>query len=239
MSGFETTRWSLVLKAGDDSPAARRALDSLCQRYRSPVLAYLRRRGIDGGDAEDLTQAFFEKIIAQRLYERADPQRGRFRTFLLSALENFVNDEHQWATRLKRGGGTKAQSLTETELAADVVATDPDTPESDFDRQWALAVLDGAIDRLAMQCEAHGKGEIFRKLKSYVIEPAEHDSYQQLAGELGSRPNTIAAAVLRLRTSLRRHIRAELADTVHSNADVDAELVALREALAFAGASRA
>lgn len=100
-------------------------------------------------------------------------------------------------------------------------------------------MLDGAIGRLAAQCERNGKGDIFHTLKSYVVEPADHDSYQELAVQMNSRPNTIAAAVQRLRQSLRQHIREELADTVQSAADVDAELVALREALASAGSARA
>ena len=238
MSRFETTHWSTVLKAGGDGEQARGALEVLCHRYRAPVLSYLQRHGRSETDAQDLTQAFFERLIRLKLHDRADPARGRFRTFLLTALDNFVRDEHAHATRLKRGGTEGARTLD----AADVPnadAANSDTPDAEFDRQWALSVLDGAIGRLAEQCERNGKGDIFRTLKPYVVEPADHDSYQHLAAQLGSRPNTIAAAVQRLRHSLRHHVREELADTVRSDADIDAELIALREALAFAGASRA
>jgi RNA polymerase sigma-70 factor (ECF subfamily) len=237
MSRFETTRWSTVVKAGGDGPDARRALETLCQRYRAPVLSYLRRHGRSDSDAQDLTQAFFERLIRLRLHDRADPQRGRFRSFLLTALDNFVRDEQIRSTRLKRGGIDGATSSDGGET--DIQAIESDTPDADFDRQWALSVLDCAVHRLAAQCERNGKGELFHALKSYVIEPVDHDSYQQLAAQLGARPNTIAAAVQRLRQSLRHHIREELADTVQSDADVDSELIALREALAFAGASRA
>ena len=237
MSRFETTHWSTVVKAGGDGPDARRALETLCQRYRAPVLSYLRRHERSDSDAQDLTQAFFERLIRLRLHDRADPERGRFRSFLLTALDNFVRDEHLRSTRLKRGGADPVKAVDIAD--ADIPAIDGDTPDAEFDRQWALSVLDCAVDRLAAQCERNGKGELFRSLRSYVIEPADHDAYQELATKLGARPNTIAAAVQRLRHSLRHHIREELADTVQSDADVDAELVALREALAFAGASRA
>jgi len=237
MSRFETTRWSTVLMAGGDSADARNALESLCRRYRAPVLSYLQRHGRSDNDAQDLTQAFFERLIRLRLHDRADPARGRFRSFLLTALDNFVRDEHAHASRLKRGGIDGVRSLDAEEAPTD--AADSTTPDAEFDRHWALSVLDGALARLADQCESNGKGDIFRTLKSYVIEPADHDSYQQLAVQLNSRPNTIAAAVQRLRHSLRHHIREELADTVQAPEDIDAELVALREALACAAASRA
>ncbi|HET7065853.1 MAG TPA: sigma-70 family RNA polymerase sigma factor [Rudaea sp.] len=237
MSRFETTHWSTVVKAGGDGAEARSALAALCQRYRAPVLSYLQRHGRSESDAQDLTQAFFERLIRLKLHDRADPARGRFRSFLLTSLDNFVRDEHARSTRLKRGGAESVQSLDADEPMID--AADVDTPDAEFDRQWALSVLDSAVGRLAEQCERNGKGDIFRTLKTYVVEPADHDSYQELAAQLGSRPNTIAAAVQRLRQSLRHHIREELADTVQSHADVDAELIALREALAFAGASRA
>ena len=237
MSRFETTHWSTVVLAGGNSADARNALETLCRRYRAPVLSYLQRHGRSESDAQDLTQAFFERLIRTRLHDRADPARGRFRNFLLTALDNFVRDEHAHATRLKRGGIDGVRSLDAEEAPAD--AADSGTPDAEFDRHWALSVLDGALARLTEQCERNGKGDIFRTLKSYVIEPADHDSYQELAVQLNSRPNTIAAAVQRLRQSLRHHIRAELADTVESPDHVDAELLALREALAVAGASRA
>jgi len=239
MSRFQTTHWSAVVKAGGEGVEARSALEVLCQRYRAPVLSYLQRHGRSESDAQDLTQAFFERLIRLKLHDRADPARGRFRTFLLTALDNFVRDEHMHATRLKRGGVDAVRSLDIESGADPADAADGATPDAEFHRHWAFSVLDGAMERLAAQCDRNGKGEAFRALKSYVVEPADHDSYQELAAQMNSRPNTIAAAVQRLRHSLRQHIRDELADTVQSPLDVDAELVALREALAFAAASRA
>ena len=183
-----------------------------------------------------MTQAFFERLITLKLYQRADRARGRFRTFLLTALDNFVHDQHGRAARLKRGGGTTTTSLDAVDDGTRHQA-DSDTPATDFDRQWALSVLDAALARLSAQCELRGKGKLFLTLKPYVIEPADHDAYQQLALKLGARPNTVAASVHRLRQRLRDHIRAELADTVQSEAEVDAELAALREALALAAVS--
>ena len=215
------------MRAGGQDGDARTALAALCARYRPPVLAYVRRHALPS-DAEDLAQAFFERLLAARLYDHADPARGRFRNFLLSALQNFLRDQHERAQRQKRG-------------AALTVAFEPagleqlpggDSPEAEFDRCWALAVLSGAQGRLREECERAGRGAWFRVLEPCVMEPVERDGYQALAERMGSKPNTIAAAVMRLRQRLREHVRAELAETVHSEADLADEMHALRGALA-------
>ena len=233
---FEATRWSLVLSAGGDDADARAALAALCERYRPPVLAYVRRHGA-ANDAEDLVQAFFERVISSRLYDRADPARGRFRNFLLRALVNFLRDQHDHAQRQKRGAGvTFALEPDGLERLASAPA---DSPEAEFDRRWALAALDGALARLRQECEQGGKGAWFRELEPCVIEPVERDVYQAMAARLGSKANTIAVAVGRLRQRLRQHVRAELAETVQSEAELDAELHALRDALAQATSQHA
>ena len=231
---FETTHWSLVLGAGEQDAEARGALAVLCARYRPPVLAYVRRHaGLH--EAEDLVQAFFERVLDARLYDRADPTRGRFRNFLLTALQNFLHHQHEAGQRLKRGAGVTVSLEPE---ALERLAGG-DGPESEFDRAWALAALDGALTRLRRECERAGRGAWFRALEPYVLEPVERDGYHALAERMGSKPNTIAVAVGRLRQRLREHVRAELSETVHSERDLGDELHALRDALAHATRSRA
>jgi RNA polymerase sigma-70 factor (ECF subfamily) len=233
---FQTTRWSLVLSAGGDDADARAALAALCGRYRPPVLAYVRRQGVAAGDAEDLVQSFFERIIRTRMYDRADPARGRFRSFLLGSLANFLHDANRRDHRQKRGAGAMI-GLDQSGIER-VRAAPEDAPEAEFDRRWALAVLDGALARLAQECQQAGKGAWFRELEPFVLEPVERDGYQELALRLGMKPNTLAVAVGRLRQRLRQHVREELAETVQSDGDLDAELLDLRDALAVAAQSR-
>ena len=230
---FQTTRWSMVLGAGDHDAGARDALTRLCERYRPPVLAYVRRHARPA-EAEDLVQAFFERLIGARLYHHADPARGRFRNFLLRALQNFLRDQHEHAQRQKRG----AAVTVSLEPAGIERVASGDSPEAEFDRAWALAALDGALARLRAECEAAGKGAWFRTLEPCVIEPVERDGYEDLAERLGTKANTIAVAVGRLRTRLREHVRAELGETVQSEQDLAEELSALREALGQAARAR-
>jgi len=233
VSGFDTTRWSVILRAGGSGNDARDALGVLCRRYRPPVLAYLKRRIRSEAEAEDLAQAFFERVLEHRLYDRADPGRGRFRTFLLTALVNFLHDEHDRNTSLKRGDGAAHDSIEQDEPFREGVA-DTAGPVREFERNWALALLDAALERLREESERAGKRALFESLQPYVLEPAEHDDYQVLAARLGVKANTVAVGVYRLRQRLRYHVREELRETVQSGADLDLELSALREALGAA-----
>lgn len=226
MARFETTRWSVFLAARSDPVASREALVHLCTAYRRPVLAYIRRRGHAGEDAEDLAQSFFAALIERRIDTQADPQRGRFRALLLSALQRFLinADAHRLAD--KRGGGMRMEPLD------DATAGSADGgPEQSFDLHWALTVVDRAVRTLRLEAAATGRVELFDALREYLLEAPAAEDYARLANATGMRANTLAVAVHRLRQRFRQQVREELAETVGSEVDVDAEFGALREAL--------
>lgn len=231
MSNFQTTRWSLIVGASAPAPAARDALEELCRAYRPPVLAYLRCRGVRGADAEDLAQAFFLHLLESQAHAHASPERGRFRNFLLTAVSNFLGDTLDSQRALKRGGGARHESLAP--LHADTLAGDPElAPERAFERAWATTVLSRAVERLRADAARSGKEAVFDRLREFLLDQADSSGYAAAAMELGMRGNTVAVTVHRLRERLRQRVREELAQTVDSPADVEAELISLREALA-------
>jgi RNA polymerase sigma-70 factor (ECF subfamily) len=226
MGGFATTRWSLILEARAQSTDARAALSQLCSAYRAPVLAFVRQRGMQREQAEDLTQEFFEHFLAERIHQGADPERGRFRSYLLAALRHFLSDRSAAAATIKRGGGFSHESMDEShDLAGD------DTPERAFERRWALTVLARAMDRLRQEAEEAGKRALFDGLQEFLLEQPSRDDYERVSEKLGMRRNTLAVAVHRMRERLRELVRAELADTVTEAREVEAELGALRQVL--------
>lgn len=227
MGQFDTTHWSVVLRARGEPADARAALETLCRAYRAPVLAYVRRRVHARDAAEDLTQAFFARFLERAWHASADPERGRFRSFLLTALKRFLIDADTEAATLKRGGGYRFEQLDDTLHAP----ADGDSPERIFERAWANAVLDAAFARLRGEAERAGKLALFERLREFLVEPPDEADYAKAAAELGLRRNTLAVAVHRLRHRLRDLVRAELADTTSDGADLEAELRALREAL--------
>ena len=222
MARFDTTRWSIVLRARGEPADARQALEALCRTYRTPVLAYVRSRGYPADAAEDLTQAFFARFLERAWHSSADPGRGRFRSFLLTALKRFLIDADTEAAALKRGGAFRFETLD------DDMAVDCDTPESEFERAWARAVLDAAFVRLRREAEAADKLVLFERLSEFLVEPPDESDYQRVALELNLRRNTLAVAVHRLRRRLREIVREELAGTTASREEMDAGLRALR-----------
>ena len=226
MAGFATTRWSLIQEAGSDSSAARLALGQLCSAYRGPVLAFIRQRGIPRDRAEDVTQEFFERFLTERIHQRADPARGRFRSYVLAALCNFLADTHAAAATVKRGGAFRHESLESGEAPAR-----DDSPERVFERHWALTVLARAMDRLRQEAGDAGKRELFENLQEFLLEQPCPADYHRAADRLGLRRNTLAVAVHRLRERLRELVRSELAETVTSTEGVEDELGALRQVL--------
>lgn len=229
MSRFHTTRWSLVMDARSASQDARRALDELCRIYRPPVLAYVRRRAPT--DADDLTQAFFEQLLRLQTHAAADPQRGRFRVFLLVALKRFLSNQAVAAHAEKRGGGRPADSL-DGAIERGQEPADPDTPEHVFERAWAEAVVRQALLRLESEAEASGKRELFVALRPFLLETPAPADYAGVAERLGLRRNTVAVAIHRLRQRLHEAVRDELAETVADPADIEAELSHLQVAIA-------
>lgn len=231
MGRFDTTRWSVVLRARGEPAEARAALETLCRTYRPPVLAYVRHHVRMRDNAEDLTQAFFVHFLEHAWYARADPERGRFRSFLLTALRRFLIDADAEASALKRGGGYRFEALDEESGGA---GSGGDTPEHAFDREWARAVLGAAFARLREEAEQADKLPMFERLSEFLAEPPDAADYARVAAELGVRRNTLAVAVHRLRHRLRDLVREELIETTADREDMDAELRALREALGAA-----
>lgn len=228
MARFPTTRWSMFAAARDNPAAARAALEHLCQAYRPVVLAVVRRRVGSHALAEDLTQAFFIAMIERRIETQADPLRGRFRTLLLTALTRYLQNAEASRKVARRGGDQLHTDIDEHATA--VVDGEPD-PEGVFLRHWALTVIERALASLRAETAAAGKSTLFDALRDYLVEAPDNDDYARLAAQFGMRPNTLAVAVHRLRQRLRACVRAELAQTVGCDDDVEAELQVLRGAL--------
>ncbi|HJP97783.1 MAG TPA: sigma-70 family RNA polymerase sigma factor [Rhodanobacteraceae bacterium] len=236
MGRFDTTRWSVVLQARGDPAAARRALETLCRTYRPPVLAFVRSRGYQADAAEDLTQAFFARFLERAWHSSADPGRGRFRSFLLTALKRFLIDADAEATALKRGGAFRFETLEED---ADDDAGTSETPESVFEREWAHAMLDAAFARLREEARSAGKLPLFERLSEFLIEPPDDSDYERVAADLKLRRNTFAVAVHRLRHRLRELVRDEISQTTSGRGEMEAELRALRGSMESASAHAA
>lgn len=231
MGRFDTTRWSVVLRAQGEPADARAAMETLCRTYRPPVLAYIRSHVQAPDAAEDLTQAFFTRFIERAWYASADPDRGRFRSYLLTLLKRFLIDANAEAHAQKRGGNVRFDS---SEAATEAVIDGAGSPEDVFQREWARAVLGAAIARLRAEAESAGKLDLFEALSEFLAERPDEADYARVAEALHLRRNTIAVAVHRLRHRLRDLVREELAETTTGQADMEAELHALREALASA-----
>ncbi len=232
---FVTTHWSVVLAAaGDDTPQAREALGRLFQVYWYPLYAYVRRRGYSPEDAQDLTQGFFAEMLETNRLAAADQHRGRFRTFLLSALQYFLADQWAKARAQKRGGGVRTVPLqldsAETRYGLD--PPDNHTPEQSFERRWALALLDTVLDRLRVEYEAAGKSHVFAVLSPCLVGERTAQPYAELADKLKLAETGVKSAVHRLRGRYRELLREEIAHTVASPKEVDTELSYLFAVLA-------
>jgi RNA polymerase sigma-70 factor (ECF subfamily) len=232
---FLTTRWSLVLAAGQGGePRARAALGELCQTYWYPLYAYVRRRGFSTEDAQDLTQSFFARLLERNTVGSADPQRGRFRAFLLSALKNFLANEWDKVSAQKRGGGAVPLSL-DFRLADQRFAREPEdprTPERAYERSWALSVLERVLDRIGEGYRARGRGALFDALRPALVGGEASEPYAEIARRLGTSEGAVKVAAHRLRGTFREELRAEIAQTVERPEDLEEELEYLIAALA-------
>lgn len=226
MTRFATTRWSLIEHARDEPGRSRPALEQLCRDYRPPVLGYVRHCGYALSDAEDITQEFFVRFIERGWYATANPERGRFRTLLLTALKRFLHDRHDHDHALKRGGGLHAVTLD------DVCAISPVAgPEQAFTRAWIRTVLGHALARQRQESVASGHAERFDRLAEFLDGRPSDDDFRALADTLGVRRNTLSVQLHRMRGRLRQLVRMELLQTVGDSAALDAELAELRETL--------
>ncbi len=224
---FVTTHWSVVLTARrSDTTRAQAALAGLCQTYWYPLYAYVRRRGYSPHDAQDLTQEFFARLLEQNWLTQADRERGRFRTFLLAALRHFLANEWDKAHAQKRGGAIQfvPLQLDDAETRYGQEPADPVTPEQYFERRWALALLDEVLNRLRQEQVAAGAGTLFDALKPCLAGSSQAQPYAALAAELGMTEGAVKVAVHRLRHRYRQLLREEIANTVATPAEVDAEM---------------
>ncbi len=224
-AGFDTTRWTLVLRAGSDDGASHAALADLCRAYWLPLYVYVRRRGHSAHDAEDLTQGFFADLLSRGAVKRADRTRGRFRTFLLGSLTNYLHNAHDHAQAERRGGQLEKLSIDTLE-ASDVLAQIDDgglSPDQAFDRSWAIALLDRALRQLRAEQERLGKGRWFERLWPYLQTRADTGAQEAIAGEFGMTRNAVAVAMHRMATRYRELVRAEIAETVSSPEELKAE----------------
>ena len=230
---FATTRWSMVAAAKDPTaPHAREALAELCRLYWYPVYAYVRRRGRDHHAAQDLTQAFFARLLEKNDLAAADRSRGRFRSFLLAACQHFLANEHDRATAKKRGGGRARVPLdfAGADGRYSREPADEETPERAFDRRWALGLLERALGGLRAEYEESGRAKLFDALKDCLAGGAEV-GYAALAKDLGMTEGAVKVAVHRLRQRYRDRLREAITDTVAAPEEVDDEIRDLFAAL--------
>lgn len=231
---FTQTNWTLILQAADQhSPAGQKALEHLCHRYWKPLNAFVRSFGRSHHDAEDTTQAFFQHLLESKLYDRANRERGRFRTFLMTALRNFMIREYRDATALKRGGGEAEHvSMDLVGSEVDVSMKSADSPDAVFDRKWAIAVLEQAMNSLEAEQTASGNAERFAVLRPLVLDNERGEGGEQdTSRRLGLSDAGVRTALSRLRARYRELVRAEVASLVDDPAEVDDEIAHLMRAL--------
>jgi RNA polymerase sigma factor (sigma-70 family) len=233
---FATTHWSVVLQAGQPgAPGYQQALETLCRGYWFPLYVYLRRHGCDSHQAEDYTQAFFCRVLEKQVLRSADSKRGRFRSFLLATLKNFLADERDRARAQKRGGGRKLLSIdfNEAENQYALEPADRLSPEKLFDKSWALTVLERTMACLKTELARKNKKELFDHLKIYLTAEKGSIPYRDTAAELNMTEAAVRTAVHRLRRHYRKSLRDEIAQTVATEDQIDEEIDDLFAALTY------
>jgi RNA polymerase sigma factor (sigma-70 family) len=230
---FITTRWSVVLSCSDskvESVAARDALSELCKTYWRPIFTYVCRRGYSPEDAEDLTQDFFTNLLTGPLLERADPERGRFRSLLLKALQDFLGHATERLHARKRGGGVKFVSWDDwmaeapSRLSISPQALDSWSPERLYDLRWAATVVEQALRRLREECQSKKRLRLFETLSVYLATDRADVSYQNLATMLGIAESAVKKQLHNLRRRYRWLLWNEVAQTVQNPNDVEGEI---------------
>jgi len=232
---FHTTHWSIVTLAADTaSPDSLAALEKLCRAYWFPLYAYVRRRGHDVEEARDLTQGFFAVLLEKNYVADADTNRGRFRTFLLSALGHYLANEWNRAHAKKRGGGTSRFSMDalDAEDRYRLEPADSASPERFYDRRWAEAVLAAVLAQLRREFEDTGRGQRFDDLKGHLLGDADALPYEELAARMGIALTGVRSVVHRMRKRFATLTRNEIAQTVTSPEEVEDEIRHLFQSLA-------
>ena len=232
-AAFQNTLWSQVFAAGKlSSPNSEQALEELCRLYWYPIYAFLRRWGHNREEARDLTQGFFAYLLEQNAIAKANPERGRFRSFLLGTLKNYVSNQQNWTNAIKRGGKQQLVSIDE-ETAEGLYAHEPithATPDSIFEKRWALAVVEEAMKRLDAEYSHAGMEALFVLLQPWLTGDCEC-GFAALGAALGKTEGNARVLVHRLRDRFRKLIRAVIADTVTDADEVETELAHLQAAL--------
>jgi RNA polymerase sigma-70 factor (ECF subfamily) len=232
---FSATRWSMVFRAADDSDQrSKKDLEDICRACWYPIYAFVRRQGYSPEDSQDLAQGFFVHVLQNNVLSHADPERGRFRSFLLGAVRHFVSNEARKNRAEKRGGritfvpvdSNEGEERYEREIAH------PDTPEKLFQRSWAENLLQRALDALKRDYERQGKVNLFNALQPFLAGGSNPDSYQGLGQQLGMSSGTVAVAVFRMRKRYGEVLRHEIAQTVEDPADIEQEIRLLLDAVA-------
>lgn len=235
VSPFAATRWTLVLRARGESDTGRAALGELCEAYYEPVLGFIRVAVRDEEKARDLTQEFFARVLQGGAFDRAEPDRGRFRCFLLGAVKHFLSDMRDHQQAQKRGGGVEAVPIEPgTDTSPGFDAPDPRAAISDavFDRQWAFTLLDRALRELRQELAATGKADHFDVMKPWLTGAADSPQ-SEVAARLGLSENALKVAIHRLRARFRELVKAEIARTVAEPTHVAGELKYLIEVMAL------
>jgi RNA polymerase sigma factor (sigma-70 family) len=224
---FTTTHWSVVLTAGQTtSPQAAQALETLCRTYWYPLYAYVRRQGNSPHDAQDLTQEFFARLLEKHYLETVHPEKGKFRSFLLAALNHFLSNQRDRASAIKRGGRHTLVPLDPENAEQRYQLESPTalTPAMIFDRRWALAVLEQALQRLRLEFVNTGRAAQFERLKGFLEGEVGRGDYQSAAADLRVSPGAVAMAVQRLRKRYQELVRSEVAHTVADPGEIEAEM---------------
>jgi len=230
---FTTTHWSMVRSAAAaDSSEAQSSLATLCQGYWYPLYAFARRQGQSPEDAQDQVQGFFARLIEKSYLDRADPEKGRFRTFLLVAFKRYMANAWDYDNREKRGGGREVISLDglNTEVRYRAEPVDEVSPEKVYEKQWALTLLRKVLDTMESEFSATGKVRIFQELKVF-LNGEKGGTYAQVGARLGMSETSVKVTVHRLRQRYRELLRLEIANTVSSEEMIENEIRALFEAL--------
>jgi RNA polymerase sigma-70 factor (ECF subfamily) len=231
---FRSTHWSVVLAAGDSqSTQTSQALESLCRSYWYPLYSLVRRQGWNVHDSQDLTQAFFAYLLEKKAFGKADPAKGKFRSFLLASLKNFLNNERDRAQRLKRGGGIEILPL-EFQQGEERYSLEPasqESPETLFERQWAQTVVEQVVKQLEEEFSTAGFEKRFATLKDFLLGEPSDTSYADAAEKLGISVSAVTSAIHRMRSRFRDLFRHEIANTVEQPEETDDEIRYLLGAL--------
>lgn len=228
---FTSTHWSVILEAQGTGPVAESAIAQLCQKYWYPIYAFLRRKGESPHDAEDLTQGLFEQLLARDWLAKVIPEAGgKFRTFLLACLENFLRNEHRRVSARKRTPDGQPVLSLDAFNADDAEAryslepaTGPE-PSTLYEIKWAETLIGHALQRLKAECIAEGKAELFEALRSHLTGDAQRGDNLETARALKMDPGAVRTATSRLRDRFREIFRTEVAETVNAPRQINEEI---------------